>query len=411
METTQQTQPQPPQTTRPPLERLRSDRVIAGVASGFARHLGIDAAWVRIAFVVISFFGGAGILAYLVAWVAIPEEGETESVLTTRTRHNPKLGSWIGMGLIALAVMILINNTGLVDGDIVFAAGLILVGVLLYRGDLGDFGRRSDHTEGDSDAPAGVTTAPSSYVADESASVVGNEPVRSWLDDGTIVPAPPEPPVPPAPPAPAFQPRPRRQKQSSALGRLATASVLIVVGVMGVGQSLDWWAPFPRHYAGAVLVTLGAALLIGSLFGRARWLIAIGLVSAPLLFGAALVDVPMRGGFGDPQYTPFTGSELATEYRLVGGEMILDLSHLELAADETYQVNSSVAFGRMEVRVPAGVAVSFDGQVDIGQIVIDGATVDEGINVDGSKDFEGTGTINLDARVGFGELDIYEVEK
>jgi phage shock protein PspC (stress-responsive transcriptional regulator) len=402
METTQQTQPQRPQQKRPPLERLRSDRVVAGVASGFARHLGIDVAWVRIAFVILTFFGGAGILAYLVAWIAIPEEGETESVLTTRTRRNPRLGSWIGLGLIAIAVMILVGNTGLVDGDIVFAAGLILVGVLLYRGDLGDFGRK-DH--GENEDPG----EPAPAVA-QSVDVVSNEPVDSWLEERAIDSVPPQPPAAPAPPAPAFQPRPPKVKQSSALGRLAVASVLIVVGIMGVGQSIGWWSPFPRHYAGAILVTLGGALLIGSLFGRARWLIAVGLVTAPLLVGAALVDVPMRGGFGDPHYTPLSSSELASEYRLVGGEMILDLSHLELAEGETYSVDPSVAFGRLEIRVPAGVGVSFDGHVDIGQIVIDGANVDDGIDVDGNKVFDGTGMINLDARVGFGELDIYELE-
>jgi phage shock protein PspC (stress-responsive transcriptional regulator) len=404
METTQSTQQQPQQTPRPRLERLRSDRIIAGVASGFARHLGIDAAWVRIAFVVLAFFGGAGILAYLIAWIAIPEEGESESVLTTRTRHNPRLGSWVGLGLIALAVMILIGNTGLVDGDIVFAGGLIVVGILLYRGDLGGFGSRPDKG-GEPEADVSMPAAP--IATDE----VSDIPPSLGIDQITYDSPPVAPPVaPPAPPAPAFRPRPPKPRHSSALGRLAIASTLIVVGVMGVGQSLDWWAPFPRHYAGAVLVTLGAALLIGALFGRARWLIAIGLIAAPLLFGAALVNVPMRGGWGDPQYTPVRSAELATEYRLIGGEMILDLSHLSLQPGEIHQVDSSVAFGRLEIRVPDGVGVNVTAQVDAGQILINGASADEGLDVDAGTIYEGTGMINLDAHVGFGELDIHEVE-
>lgn len=403
METTQSTQQQPPpQIQRPRLERLRSDRVIAGVASGLARHLGIDAAWVRIGFVVITLFGGAGVLAYLIGWIAIPEEGESESVLTTKTRSNSHLGSWVGLGLIGLAVMILIGNTGLIDGDIVFAGGLIVLGILLYRGDLGEFGKRRTHD--------GVEVQPPLSAATQSYEETPVDTASLSLDEMPTVAPPTEPPVAPPPPAPAFRPRPPRPRYSSVLGRLAFASLLIVVGVMGVGQSLGWWDPLARHYAGAVLVVLGAALLVGSLFGRARWLIALGVVISPLLFGAAILDVPIEGGMGSPVHSPSTVAELSPEYRLVGGEMIIDLTDLELATGETYQMEASVAFGTLKILVPDTLGVSVAAEVDAGQIVVDGANVEEGLNLDSSKVYEGTGMIDIDAHVGFGEFDIYEVE-
>ncbi len=405
METTQSTQQQPPQPAqRPRLERLRSDRVIAGVASGLARHLGIDAAWVRIAFVVLSLFGGAGVLAYLIGWIAIPEEGEPESMLTTKTRSNSHIGSWVGIGLIGLAVMILIGNTGLVDGDIVFAGGLIVLGILLYRGDLGEFGKRKDHNQSDMTDDEQVSpVVPAPY---EQKSVE----TSSHLLDQPPISAPPVE-TPPLPPAPAFQPRPPRPpRQSSALGRLAFASLLIVVGVMGVGQSVGWWNPLARHYAGAVLVVLGAALVVGAFLGRARWLIVLGLVMSPLLFGAALLDVPIEGSMGNPVYRPVAVADLSPEYRLIGGEMILDLTDLELATGETYTVDASVAFGTLKIMVPDSLGVAVDAKVDAGQIAIDGANVEEGLHLDSSKAYEGVGMIDIDAHVGFGELDIYEVE-
>lgn len=48
--------------------------MVAGVASGIARHLDLDPTLVRIAFVVLALAGGSGVLAYIVAWLVIPEE-------------------------------------------------------------------------------------------------------------------------------------------------------------------------------------------------------------------------------------------------------------------------------------------------------------------------------------------------
>lgn len=404
METTQSTQQQQPQhTPRPRLERLRSDRVLGGVASGMARHLGIDTAWVRIAFVVAALFGGAGILAYLVGWVAIPEEGEPDSMLASQTRSNSRLGSWVGIGLIALAAMILIGNTGLIDGEIVFAGGLIVLGLLLYRGDLGDFGR-SPQGDDEKSGPAFPAAPPEASEPLEGTPAYG-------LDETPYVSLPAEPPVVAPPPAPAFQPRPPKPRQSSVLGRLTLATLLIVVGVMGVGQSAGWWDPYPRHYAGAIIATLGVALVIGAFLGRARWLIALGLMTAPLLFGAALLNVPMSGGFGNPHHTPTSGADLSSEYRLAGGEMVLDLSALDLAAGETFQIDTSIAFGRLEIRVPDGLGVNIRAQVDAGQISRNGLPVDDGINLDSNQTLGGDGAIELDAHVGFGQIDIYEVEE
>src|SRR4051794_21885786 len=59
------------------LLRSRDNRLLWGVAGGIAEHIGISALLVRIGFVVISLFGGAGVLAYLVLAVALPEDDGT----------------------------------------------------------------------------------------------------------------------------------------------------------------------------------------------------------------------------------------------------------------------------------------------------------------------------------------------
>jgi phage shock protein PspC (stress-responsive transcriptional regulator) len=54
------------------LTRSTSDRVIGGVAGGIAQRFGLDPTLVRIAWVVSIFFGGLGILVYVVLWIALP---------------------------------------------------------------------------------------------------------------------------------------------------------------------------------------------------------------------------------------------------------------------------------------------------------------------------------------------------
>jgi phage shock protein C len=59
----------------PRLMRPRSGRAIAGVCAGFAQRYGWDVVLVRILLCVSVLFGcGAPILAYLVAWIVMPNE-------------------------------------------------------------------------------------------------------------------------------------------------------------------------------------------------------------------------------------------------------------------------------------------------------------------------------------------------
>jgi phage shock protein PspC (stress-responsive transcriptional regulator) len=55
------------------LGRSESDRVIAGVAGGIAQRFGFNATLVRLAWVVSVFFGGFGIVIYLILWIALPK--------------------------------------------------------------------------------------------------------------------------------------------------------------------------------------------------------------------------------------------------------------------------------------------------------------------------------------------------
>lgn len=55
------------------LYRNPDDVIIAGVCSGLAAYIGVDPVWVRLAFAVTIFFGGFGVLLYIILWVIVPE--------------------------------------------------------------------------------------------------------------------------------------------------------------------------------------------------------------------------------------------------------------------------------------------------------------------------------------------------
>ncbi|MEY2532324.1 MAG: hypothetical protein QOF29_234, partial [bacterium] len=65
--------PGPPAPRR--LYRSRDERMLAGVCGGLAKYFGIDPVIVRVAAVALVFAGGAGLLAYLAAWLLVPDEG------------------------------------------------------------------------------------------------------------------------------------------------------------------------------------------------------------------------------------------------------------------------------------------------------------------------------------------------
>jgi phage shock protein C len=50
-----------------------SDRIIGGVCSGIAAGLHVDPLWVRLAFVVLAFAQGIGLLVYILLWLVMPE--------------------------------------------------------------------------------------------------------------------------------------------------------------------------------------------------------------------------------------------------------------------------------------------------------------------------------------------------
>jgi len=56
------------------LYRSRKDRVLGGVCGGLGNYFNLDPVLMRVIWVALFFAAGLGILAYIIAWIIIPEE-------------------------------------------------------------------------------------------------------------------------------------------------------------------------------------------------------------------------------------------------------------------------------------------------------------------------------------------------
>ena len=102
--------------------------VLGGVGSGFGRYLDVDPVLVRLAFVVLCFANGLGVLLYLASWALIPKEGvaaagvqgafagardAAEEAARAIGRSAEDAGGArlvIGYGLIVLGAVLLLHN-------------------------------------------------------------------------------------------------------------------------------------------------------------------------------------------------------------------------------------------------------------------------------------------------------------
>ena len=85
---------------------VRTDRVLFGVCGGMARYLNIDPVVLRI-ITIAHIFAGVGVVAYIIAWLVIPEadEDEPDLPLTPTSRNTAALV--MGTSLVALGALLL----------------------------------------------------------------------------------------------------------------------------------------------------------------------------------------------------------------------------------------------------------------------------------------------------------------
>src|SRR5919108_5815057 len=105
----------PPPTTGEPqgerlLRRSTTDKVIAGVCGGLGRYLGVDPVLLRIAAVVLALANGIGVIAYVIAWILIPEERPGQPAAAARAPRQETSRLVLGGALVVLGVVLLLDR-------------------------------------------------------------------------------------------------------------------------------------------------------------------------------------------------------------------------------------------------------------------------------------------------------------
>ncbi len=114
----------------PPPRRLyrpRDHRIIAGVASGLAQHLGVPVLVVRIALVVLLGFNGLGLLLYAAFWAVLPQQ-----IVTTDPPQRRDLAMLLPFGAIGLGVVLL--QALVFDDSVAGTAGWLIAVVAVGAG-------------------------------------------------------------------------------------------------------------------------------------------------------------------------------------------------------------------------------------------------------------------------------------
>ena len=390
-DTPQPTQPEEVTVTppsRPRLERSKDGRILAGVTAALGNRFDVNRWWFRIGLLVLIPFGGLGLLLYLVGWLLIPDEGHRDPALVewlVRVDRN-NATSWIGIGLVVLAGLLVLGWIGALDNGLVWATLLVIAGVLLYRGDIriGDRGDGQPTEPPPTESPSPPPLAEEDHTETDAAIEGGAGAPPSITMEIEEAPAPP--------------------RRSSILGRVTVAIALIVVGGMAVGANAGWIDPSVADYVAAVLGVAGVGLLAGSLWGRSRGLIILGILLLPLLLIARVAPVTLGGDFGNETFRPDTVAELEDTYRLNAGSLRLDLRNLELGG-QTVEIDTRVGAGEIVVQLPEGAGIDVTASVGIGELrVLD--KVDDGFGLDRAVQLAGEGMILLDVDLGFGSARI-----
>lgn len=175
----------------------------------------------------------------------------------------------------------------------------------------------------------------------------------------------PEPavPVPVAPPRPGDRPSARRLRLIG----------LIVLGLVlaGLGAADALGAPITATiYVAASLLVVGLTLVAGTWLGRARGVLAVG-----ILLALALGVVTAAGQAGQVRDMARDSRVYATAAELPTapitkdvGWLELDLSQIELERDTT--LTASVDFGSLQVKVPENVNLKVRYQMDNGTVQV-----------------------------------------
>ncbi|WP_429520272.1 PspC domain-containing protein [Rhodococcus sp. BE178] len=428
--------------------RLPAHGHIAGVAAGIGHRYGIDPVLVRVAFVVSTIFGGAGIVLYLACWLLLSKPGDQVSPAESLLGRGQSSQSGTKTVVLLVALAIAASTLGPIGvgmgGSGLISFALMLGGLwLLYQRrpippalpagvpqTVAGFPVTPFQTAPTAAYPGQPYTGYSAYTpytrlpdhyepesepASESES--GAAPDRPTVPTDPVAATSPEP-TPPAwdplgvapfawdlpeparaPELPAELPRKPRSRFTSVVLGLAVLAAAAATGVWAA-TGAEWLTP--ARIGGIALAVIGAGLLVGAFLRRGYGLLVVGFPLAGFVILSSIIGPLNWDGskVGQHTWTPRSMGELTAVYEGTAGDFTVDLRQLDLTENREMRLDGT--FGNYTVIVPENMNVRTDCSV------VGGTTdcIGDGF-VDGGAD--GTSGPVLDLKVDnkFGEVRVY----
>ncbi len=415
------------------LTRRMDGRMLAGVASGLGAYFNVDPIVFRIAFVVLTFTGGVGLLLYAALWIAVPPAGASESIGQAALRR-PNARTWIGLVLVLIAISVLSGELGLDRPGVIWGLVLIALGVMLLRrepsiGAGGPYEPGGDRSATGGPGQAGAVPAgpppagwgggpatagwgpPPPAGASVTAQDWGGPPSSGVLTGGGA------PPGDAATTARAWgEPPPEGWtvgRSRSNLGWVTLAVAFLAVGVAAFLNNVGMAELTIGRIFALFLTVIGVGLVVGAvLHQRSILLVLFGVLLIPVVVAASVLDVPLRGGAGPRNFQPLSVAEIRDMYELAGGDLVIDLTDVHFGKEPTL-VRAHVGAGRVAVYLPEDVPVEMNAKTGIGVAQFLGRRYEGGVQVTTNASAPGSeriGRVTLDLEAGYGFVQVVRGE-
>jgi phage shock protein PspC (stress-responsive transcriptional regulator) len=209
---------------------------------------------------------------------------------------------------------------------------------------------------------------------------------------------------------PAVPPPAPVKAKSSWLGPLTLSAVVVALGTLAINDAT--WASVPvSAYVATALAIVGAGLLIGTWFGRARGLIGLGILLTLALPLSMVADGLNLESAGSVTVRPQSVEAVPTGLQEYGaGSVVYDLTELELTDTDSITIDIDQGVGELRVIVPPEADVTVNADVGLGAVEAfqtrSGGPGTSRQITDLGDDGAGGGEITLNLDLGVGRVEV-----
>ncbi|MGL4832475.1 MAG: PspC domain-containing protein [Propionibacteriaceae bacterium] len=347
-------------TNTPMLHRSTADAKIAGVCGGLAARLNVDPLLIRVVAIVLTFAAGTGAVFYAMAWLAVPADNDSRSLITKAIPVTERIPLMVWAAF-ALA------GTVFIAGKLTLAPAIIIAAIVWA----GEHHRRKQ--------------LPSSNVAPQLNQLTpfqqlslawearlaqvyqhaGTQPTTmeqlssQWEARLSQVYQQS------APVAVVTAPKLHRYRPwsygSLSIWGSCALGISIIIGGSFLGQARHWWTASHSVMLGASTIIIGLGIIASAIVGRSRMTVLAPIALLLCLgFWAPGHQYLLNVSIGVLDANYHSAAEIPSTLRLGSGPLTVDFDQMELPQDHTLTIAHGA--GPVVLTIPANlnVAVTYD---------------------------------------------------